>query len=56
MQMHFIFCRFVPRYFEKDISKGYADLTAEGRAAVEEELHEDTSLCIEGSEGAKLAS
>jgi len=54
--MRFSFCRFVPRYFEKDISKGYAVLTAEGQAAVEEELQEDTSFRIEGSEGAKLAS
>ena len=56
MQMRFIFCRFVPRYFEKDMTKGYSVLTALGQAAVEEELHEDTSPRIEGSEGAKLAS
>jgi hypothetical protein len=48
--------RFVPRFFEKDMSRGYSELTPEGRAAVEEELKEGTSFCIEGSEGAKLAS
>lgn len=38
----------MPRYFEKDVEKGYADLTAEGRAAIEEEVKEDTGFCIEG--------
>jgi len=38
----------VPRYFDKDLEKGYADLTDEGRAAVEEEMKEDTDFCIEG--------
>ncbi|KAF5383276.1 hypothetical protein D9615_005046 [Tricholomella constricta] len=47
---------FVPRYFEKDIEKGYANLTAEGWTAVEEELKEDSSFCIEGSENAQLLS
>jgi hypothetical protein len=35
--------RFVPRYFENDISKGYAKLTEEGWKAVQEELEEETS-------------
>jgi hypothetical protein len=39
--------RFFPRYFERDISAGFAALTAEGREAVEEELNEDKSSCIE---------
>ncbi|RDB30329.1 Oxysterol-binding protein-like protein 1 [Hypsizygus marmoreus] len=47
---------FVPRYFEKDIEKGYAALTAEGWAAVQEELNEESSFCIEGSESAQLSS
>ncbi|KAG5652504.1 hypothetical protein H0H81_004817 [Sphagnurus paluster] len=45
---------FVPRYFEKDLEKGYAELTAEGLAAVDEELKEESSFCIEGSEDAQL--
>ncbi len=40
--------RFVPRYFENDLDDGFVELTAEGRAAVEEELKEDSSYCIEG--------
>jgi len=44
----FFLFRFVPRYFDKDLEKGYADLTDEGRAAVEEEMKEDTGFCIEG--------
>ncbi|KAF8645827.1 hypothetical protein AX16_007550 [Volvariella volvacea WC 439] len=47
---------FVPRYFDKDISKGYAALTEEGWKAVKEELEEDSAYCIEGSNDAKLAS
>lgn len=47
--------RFVPRYFEKDISKGFAELTAEGWKAVQEEIEEKSSACIEGSLGMKLA-
>ncbi|KAF9486277.1 hypothetical protein BDN70DRAFT_794567 [Pholiota conissans] len=39
---------FVPRYFEKELDDGYAALTQEGLAAVDEELQEDTSYCIEG--------
>ncbi|KAG5645511.1 hypothetical protein DXG03_005921 [Asterophora parasitica] len=42
---------FIPRYFEKGLDKGFAALTAEGRAAVEEELKEESAFCIEGSEG-----
>jgi len=38
----------VPRYFAKDLERGFADLTDEGRAAVEEEIKEDTAFCIEG--------
>ena len=48
--------RFVPRYFEKDISKGFAELTAEGWKAVQEEIEEESSACIEGSLGTKLAA
>ncbi|KAG6831072.1 hypothetical protein H0H92_012995 [Tricholoma furcatifolium] len=33
---------FIPRYFEKSLEKGYSELTAEGRAAVEEELKDDS--------------
>lgn len=47
--------RFVPRYFEQDIEQGYPTLTAEGWAAIEEELKEESSFCIEGSEEAKLS-
>ncbi|KAF8067761.1 hypothetical protein FPV67DRAFT_1493418 [Lyophyllum atratum] len=47
---------FVPRYFEKDLERGYAALTPEGWAAVEEELKEESSFCIEGSESARLSS
>ena len=48
--------RFVPRYFENDISKGFAELTAEGWKAVQEEIEEESSACIEGSLGTKLAA
>jgi len=44
----FLKFRFVPRYFDKDLEKGYADLTTEGWAAVAEEVKEDTGFCIEG--------
>lgn len=48
-------CRFIPRYFEKDLTNGKAALTPEGRKAVEEELAEDTEYCVEGlGEGQKL--
>ena len=40
--------RFVPRYFDDNLDDGFVELTAEGRAAVEEELKEDSSYCIEG--------
>lgn len=33
-------CRFIPQYFEKDISSGIPVLTSAGRKAVEEELKE----------------
>jgi hypothetical protein len=47
---------FVPRYFENDIENGYSALTADGSAAVEEELKEDSAYCIEGiSPKAELA-
>ena len=48
--------RFVPRYFEKDISKGFAELTPDGWKAVQEEIEEESSACIEGSLGTKLAA
>ncbi|KIJ92213.1 hypothetical protein K443DRAFT_135342 [Laccaria amethystina LaAM-08-1] len=47
---------FVPQYFEKDILKGFAELMAEGWKAVQEEIEEETSTCIEGSLGVKLAA
>lgn len=40
--------RFIPRYFVQDYKDGYAALTPDGLAAVEEELKEDTAYCIEG--------
>ena len=40
--------RFVPRYFENNLDDGFVELTADGRAAAEEELKEDSSYCIEG--------
>jgi len=39
---------FIPRYFVQHYDEGYAALTADGLAAVEEELKEDTAYCIEG--------
>jgi len=39
---------FIPRYFVRNYDAGYAELTPEGLAAVEEELKEDTAFCIEG--------
>ncbi|KAJ3502451.1 hypothetical protein NLJ89_g8884 [Agrocybe chaxingu] len=39
---------FVPRYFAKDYLAGYAELTSDGTQAVEEELKENSSYCIEG--------
>jgi hypothetical protein len=42
-------CRFIPRYFENDWISGVPTLTAEGRKAVDEELNETWSSCIEGS-------
>ena len=48
--------RFVPRYFEKDISKGFAELAPDGWKAVQEEIEEESSACIEGSLGTKLAA
>ncbi|TFK72794.1 hypothetical protein BDN72DRAFT_791897 [Pluteus cervinus] len=47
---------FVPQYFEKDISSGIPTLTPEGLKAIEEELAEEVSFCIEGSEDAELTS
>ena len=40
--------RFIPLYFDKDISTGIPTLTPEGRKAVEEELAESSPYCIEG--------
>jgi len=39
---------FIPRYFVRHYDDGYAALTPEGFAAVEEEMKEDTAYCIEG--------
>ncbi|TFK28498.1 hypothetical protein FA15DRAFT_633742 [Coprinopsis marcescibilis] len=39
---------FVSRYFENDTDRGFADLTAEGKKAIEEELAETSGSCIEG--------
>jgi len=36
-------CRFMPKYFERDYSAGYANLTEEGWKAVKEELEESLS-------------
>lgn len=41
------FNRFVPAYFEPGMDNGFTPLTAAGLAAVEEELKEDNSFCIE---------
>ena len=38
--------RFVPRYFKKDILKGFAELTVEGWKAFQEEIEEDMPACI----------
>lgn len=46
--------RFVPRYFDKDISRGIPTLTADGWAAVEEEMKETSSHAIHGTRGAKM--
>lgn len=43
-----IVTRFVPRYFDNNLDDGFVELTADGHAAVEEELKEDSSYCIEG--------
>jgi hypothetical protein len=40
--------RFIPLYFEKDISSGTPTLTREGRKAVEDELGESSPHCLEG--------
>ena len=40
--------RFIPLYFEKDISSGIPTLTREGRKAVEDELRERSPHCLEG--------
>ena len=40
-------CRFVPRYFEKDIESGVPRLTLDGEAAIEEELKEDPAYTPE---------
>lgn len=40
--------RFIPKYFVRHYDDGYAELTPDGLAAVEEELKEDTAYCIEG--------
>ena len=45
---HFFFDRFIPRYFVQHYDEGYAALTPDGLAAVEEELKENTAYCIEG--------
>src|SRR6202042_1448836 len=40
--------RFIPLYFEKDISSGTPTLTREGLKAVEDELGESSPHCLEG--------
>ncbi|KAF8906777.1 hypothetical protein CPB84DRAFT_1769602 [Gymnopilus junonius] len=42
--------QFIPKYFENSLEKGYALLTVDGEAAVQEELKEDSAYCIEGTE------
>lgn len=38
-------CRFIPKYFEKNIDSGIPALTAEGRKAVQDELNEEPFEC-----------
>ena len=40
-------CRFTPRFFENKYDAGWAELTREGRLAVDEEIKEETAFCIE---------
>jgi hypothetical protein len=51
---HYVFFsfgnRFIPRYFVRNYDDGYAALTPEGFAAVEEEMKENTAYRIEGVE------
>ena len=42
-----VHCRFTPRFFENKYDAGWAELTREGRHAVEEEIKEETAFCIE---------
>ena len=42
-------CRFVPKYFDQDISTGIPKLTEEGRKALEEELAEKPEHQLEES-------
>ncbi|EAU82879.1 hypothetical protein CC1G_05501 [Coprinopsis cinerea okayama7 len=47
---------FIPRYFEKGLGNGFAELTEEGWKAVAEELAEASPYCIEGiDQDAQLA-
>ncbi|KAI0646560.1 hypothetical protein C8Q79DRAFT_963358 [Trametes meyenii] len=43
--------KFVPRYFDPDISSGMPTLTDEGRKAIEEEIKEDAEHKLEEDEG-----
>lgn len=54
--------RFIPRYFEKDISTGVPSLTPEGRKAIQQELAESSLYSLESydeqarkSEGVTIA-
>lgn len=47
--------RFVPVYFDKDISSGIPILTAEGRKAIDEEFKEISPYTLESSSKAHLA-
>lgn len=38
---------FIPEYFEKDLSKGFSELTEKGRKMVEEEIKEPSRYCLE---------
>ena len=42
-----VYSRFVPKFFEKDITTGAPALTAEGRKAIEEELQEEAEHKLE---------
>ena len=46
-EAHWLVRRFVPKFFEQDISTGIPVLTEEGRKAIEEELSETEEYQLE---------